>query len=443
MTDNQFLELFPEAAIKEIRERIDEHKDSHISVKEFLGKAKGFLEDEFPYVSIRGEVSNLALPRSGHCYFTLKDDEAQLRAVMFHGQRLRSGYTPKDGEEVIVYGRPTIYTPRGDLQILVDSVVPYGLGMLERAFEELKAKLQQEGLFDPEIKKPIPQFPERIFVVTSPTGAAIRDFIKTARQRLVTGEIILCPTRVQGDGADQEIIEAIDAIEKIATSRDVVVITRGGGSREDLWAYNSELLARRIFKCSIPVISAVGHEVDFTIADFVADVRAQTPTAAAQVLFPELNEYAERLAHLSLRLSKELRHKIFVHRDQLMRVSKRLKDPMARIYEKRIFIDELTFRKDRALARVLNRYQGIVRDIENSLKKAIGLIVEDKRQRFERLTASLEALSPLKVLSRGYSIVTDEYGAVVKKAADVTQGQRLLIRPYKGRIKCIVEETSS
>ena len=400
------------------------------------------LEEGFPYVNIKGEVSNLSIPGSGHCYFILKDEEAQVRAVLFQGQRARAGYTPKEGEEVIVSGRPTVYKPRGDLQIIVDRIDPYGMGMLDRAFEELKRRLHAEGLFDPALKKPLPEFPKRTFVITSPTGAAIRDFLKTARQRLVTGQIILCPTRVQGQRADSEMVEALNAIEALAQEGDVVVITRGGGSKEDLWTYNSEPLARRIAATKIPVVSAVGHEIDVTIADLVADKRAATPTAAAQTIFPERPEYRERLSHLRSRMSRNLGHLLSLYRNNLDAVLNRLKDPLTRVLEKRILVDELLYRMERCVGQAFHLRARRLKDLDSTLLRRIESILYKKGEGLKRATNRLEVLSPLRVLSRGYSVVMKEDGSVVKVSEGVSIGERLTIRPYRGKIICKVEEAS-
>ena len=412
------------------------------SVSAFLSGIGKIIEDQYPYVAVRGEVSSISIPRSGHAYFVLKDSEAQLKAVMFQGSRIRNRYFPEEGEEVVVLGRPGVYRPRGDLQIVVEKIIPYGEGLLEQQFNALKERLRKEGLFSPEKKKDVPEFPARVFLVTSPTGAAVRDFLKTAGARLVAGEIVLCPVRVQGQGADMEIIEMVDLIEGVATPEDVLVFTRGGGSREDLWTFNSEGLARRIFKCAIPTVSAIGHEIDFTILDFVADRRAQTPTAAAQLLFPERDGYRARLTHLGRRLERALSFKIIERRHFLKDLSHRLKDPTKRLHEKKIRLDELIFGLERTIHRTLEREKGRLINLDHALSATMSGRVGDLKGRLARLSAGLDALSPLKVLARGYSIVTTGDGELIRRAQRVNPGDILIIRPMSGRITCKVKEVT-
>ncbi len=434
--------LFPDGFFVEDKEDVDESGLlAPVSVSEFLNGLRDLIEEEFPYVAIRGEVSSISIPRSGHAYFILKDPDAQLKAVMFQGARNRSRFFPKEGDEIIAFGRPSLYRPRGDLQIIVDRVLPYGEGRLERLFNELKDRLDREGLFSQEAKRPIPEFPDRVFVVTSPTGAAIRDFIKTARGRLVTSDVIVCPTRVQGDGADREVIFAIDLAESMAGQNDVLVITRGGGSREDLWTFNSEALARRIYSCKVPVVSAVGHEIDFTIVDFVSDLRAPTPTAAAQALFPSREEYEEALIHLGERLTRSVSYKIMERRHAIKDLAHRLRDPKTYLYESRVTLDDLSFRLERRLTTLIAHEKECLKDLDSRLSFGVVNKLSLSKYNLKRLSSNLEALSPLKVLARGYSLVSrQEDGAIVKEASMVKVGERLVIRPAKGHIKCIAEE---
>ncbi len=442
MKENPTETFFPDDFfVKEEEELHQSPLLTPISVSEFLNGLRELIEDEFPYVAIQGEVSSISIPRSGHAYLILKDPNSQLKAVMFQGTRSRSRFFPKEGDEVIVFGRPSLYRPRGDLQIIIDRILPFGEGRLEQLFNALKEKLEREGLFSQEAKKNIPEFPERVFVITSPTGAAIKDFIKTAKGRLVTSDVILCPTLVQGDGADREIILTIDMVESIAGQKDVMVITRGGGSREDLWTFNSEPLARRIFSCRIPVVSAVGHEIDFTIADLVADLRAPTPTAAAQLLFPSKDEYRESLIHLKERLIRSVAYKIMERRHAVKDLAHRLKDPKTSLYESRVTLDEMTFKIERRITSLLTHEKEWLQELDSRLSFVMASKLSSSRFHLKRLSSSLDALSPLKVLARGYSLVfREDDGSIVKDGSMVEAGEHLIIKPAKGRIKCTAQE---
>ena len=278
-----------------------------LSVAELTARIKQVLETEFPSVWVVGEISDLARPRSGHVYLTLKDEQSQIRAVMWRGVAGRLTFEPQDGQQVLCRGDIDVYLPRGSYQLVIRQIERRGVGSLQQRLQELQKKLAAEGLFDPRHKQPLPKFPRRVAVVTSPTGAAIRDFLEVVRRRWQGVDILIVPTRVQGAGAAEEIAQAIGQINRLQPRFDVLVVTRGGGSLEDLWCFNEELVVRAIFASRIPVVSAIGHEIDVTLCDLVADLRALTPTEAAQRIVPSSDELATSLQHLHSRLQNSLR----------------------------------------------------------------------------------------------------------------------------------------
>src|SRR6266403_1471667 len=292
-----------------------------LSVTELTHRVKDLLEERFPSVWVEGEISNVRSPSSGHIYFTLKDSGAQLAVVLFRGVAVKVGFKLKDGLQVIAFGDISVYEKSGQYQLVARRLLPKGLGALQLAFEELKQRLAKEGLFDSARKKPIPALPQRIGLVTSPTGAAIRDFLNIIGRRFPNVHIIIHPVRVQGEGAAQEIADAIDEFNALHASRrlplDVLIVTRGGGSLEDLWAFNEEVVARALARSNIPTISAVGHEIDFTIADFVADLRAPTPSAAAELVVKSKDEYCALMREYEKRLIKDLRLRLSEARGRL------------------------------------------------------------------------------------------------------------------------------
>lgn len=322
-----------------------------LTVGELARKIRGKLEGDFGTVHVRGEISNLRTPSSGHHYFCLKEEGAQIRAVLFRGQARLLRFRPENGQEVVARGRVTFYEAGGDAQIVCDSLEPVGAGALALAFEQLKAKLAKEGLFDRERKKPIPYLPLRIGVVTSPTGAAIRDFLKVLHRRFPGIWVSISPSRVQGEGAAEEIARGIRRLD--GAGYDVIVVTRGGGSIEDLWAFNEEVVARAIAEAKTPVVSAVGHEVDFTIADFVADLRAPTPTAAAELLAPVESELRERIAIARARLQRAAHRVLEQRRATVRHLAIRLGDPKARLSGMRLELDGKRQRGVHALTRHL------------------------------------------------------------------------------------------
>lgn len=368
-----------------------------LTVGELTGKVKSTLERKFSEVAIKAEVSNVARPRSGHVYLSLKDDEAQVRAVLWKADAQKLPFDLEDGMAVRAWGKITVYAPRGEYQLTIRRIEPEGVGALELAFRQTVARLSAEGLFDPDRKKPLPRFPGRIVVVTSPTGAAVRDFLQVSGRRWPSAEVLIAPTLVQGPGAAEEVAAAIGLANRVAGA-DLIVVTRGGGSLEDLWAFNEEVVARAIAGSRLPVVSAIGHEVDVTVADLVADRRALTPSEAAELCVPDAFEVAQRLDRLGDRLARAGRDRIERARDRLARLG------------------------ERASA---------------ALRKAL----DDRRNALGRLAAGLEALSPLGVLARGYGITFKEDGETVRAAGDLRTGDRIVTRLASGTILSRVEGT--
>ena len=357
-------------------------------------------------ITVTGEISNFTDHRSGHLYFSLKDSDAQIKAVMFRSARSRLKFAPQEGMKVTVHGSVSLYPQGGTVQLYVNSMAPDGLGALYKAYEQLKDRLSEEGLFDDEHKVSIPRFPSRIGVITSPTGAAVRDIINVTGRRYPLAQVYLYPTLVQGDGAEADLVKALDYFEESGLV-DVIIIGRGGGSIEDLWAFNSEMLARRIYAAKTPVISAVGHETDFTICDFVADLRAPTPSAAAELAVPDLRDIILSLDNASDRIVSALRMTAQRKRERLERISDKpiFKDPALFASDRR---DEITGLGDRAD----NAIRSVIRDKSNDLRVIAGKV---------------NALSPLGVLARGYSIV-EKNGSVVFDAKSISSGDEVSLR---------------
>jgi exodeoxyribonuclease VII large subunit len=411
------------------------------------------LEGQLSLVWVQGELSNFKAHTSGHFYFSLKDDKSQIRAVMFRGFNSKLKFKPTDGLEVIIRGRVTVYEPRGEYQITVDRMEPVGAGALQKAFEQLKTQLKAEGLFEAARKKPIPAHPRHVAIVTSPTGAAIQDMINVLSRRNKMVQVTLVPTLVQGAGAAPQIIEALKSAQRLPQV-DVIIVGRGGGSIEDLWAFNDEALARAIANCPLPIISAVGHEVDFTIADFVADLRAPTPSAAAELVAKSSDEVIHRLG-MVMRVLTSAIHKIWrVEQQKLKSLSSRLVDPQRRI-------SDLQQRNDELYSRLVRQTQAHLKDkkkqvhwlmqsmvspeqkliqkraqlklLQTHLQNRLQRKFEKSRSRWERLMAVLDGLSPLRIVERGYSITTAK-DVLVKDAKQVQVGDVLDIRVMEGSL---------
>ncbi len=391
-----------------------------LSVSELTDAIKTVLEGTFPQVWVAGEISNLSRPHSGHCYFTLKDEQAQIRAVLWRSSAARVRFELVDGLEVVCRGAVDVYPPRGSYQLVVDQIHPLGLGALELALRQLQAKLAAEGLFAADRKRPLPRFPRRIAVVTSPTGAAIRDFLEVLRRRWKGVDVLVVPTRVQGEGAAQEIAAAIALAGGLRPLPDCLVVTRGGGSLEDLWCFNEEPVVRAIVAAPVPVVSAVGHEIDVTLSDLAADVRALTPSEAAELVAPAAEALRSGLSQLQARLSGALRSRVAALRAWLEALAARrvLRRPLERVYLAQQRLDELDLRLDRAIRRHLHQ----------------------ARTRAEQLDSRLQSLSPLAVLARGYSLTLDSAtGQVIRTAAQLAPGQLLETRFARGQALSRVE----
>jgi exodeoxyribonuclease VII large subunit len=397
------------------------------SVSEITRAIKGVLEDAFPSVWVAGEISNVARPSSGHLYLSLKDREAQLRAVIWRSVSLKLRFEPKDGLEVIARGRLGLYAPRGEYQLVIEELHPKGLGALELALRQLKEKLFRLGYFDPQRKKPLPRFPRRVALVTSPSGAAVRDMLEILGRRWPPVEVCVCPVRVQGDGAAEEIAAAVLRLNELHASGtlpvDVLIVGRGGGSTEDLWAFNAESVAQAMFASRIPVVSAVGHEIDLTIADLVADRRALTPSEAAELVVPHREELLDGLRGIEGQCRLLLAQRLERARERLHDLASRraFRQPLERIREQERRLDDWTER----------------------LRRAGGQRLFHWRQRLDGYAAQLETLSPLNVLGRGYSLTrTETEQAVVRRSDQVRPGERLVTLVQHGRIVSRVEEVS-
>ncbi len=391
------------------------------SVSEVTAEIRGLLEEGFASVWITGEVSNLARPSSGHVYLVLKDGQAQLRAVIWRGVALRLRFDPRDGLEVIVRGRMTVYPARGDYQLVIEELHPKGIGARELALRQLCERLFGLGYFDARRKKPLPRFPRRVALVTSPSGAAVRDMLEILGRRWPAVEVWVCPVRVQGDGAAEEIAAAIRLVNRVG-GVDVLIVGRGGGSTEDLWAFNEEIVAQAIFESRIPVVSAVGHEIDVTVADRVADRRALTPSEAAELVVPSRDELADSLQEVGKRLRVLLLNHVRQARRRWEELANRpvFRRPLDRVRELERRLDEQGERLGRAVRQQLTA----------------------TRQAVESASARLETLSPLNVLGRGYSLTrTEPAGGVVRSAEQVRPGDRLVTHVQHGRIVSRVEST--
>src|SRR5262245_29890762 len=436
-----------------------------LTVSELNSLAREALEREFPSVWVEGEISNLRRYPSGHVYFTLKDDAAQISAVLFRGAIPSLRFRAEDGLKVLARGRVSLYETRGSFQIIVDDLEPAGLGALQLAFEQLKARLHQEGLFDPARKRPLPLLPRRIGVVASPAGAALRDILKVLSRRFANLEVVLAPSRVQGEGASLEIVDAIRLLNRLG-GVDVLILARGGGSLEDLWPFNEERVARAIAASQIPVVSAVGHEVDVTIADLVADLRAPTPSAAAEMVVRSKEDLMERIAIERGRLLAAMRLKMTdasaalegagparalrALRDRMRDLALRLDDGAAgleghmktRATEARHHLAILgeRMRPGRLAARLQLRRAAAV-DLGRRLESTIASRVERARAHTAACAETLQALSPLAVLSRGYAICRlQETGAILKDSDRARPGDAVSVLLHHGSLDCEVTE---
>lgn len=391
-------------------------KNQVLSVSRLVELFRDLLEENFVEVLVEGEISNFARPASGHCYFTLKDERGQLRCAMFRSQSRLLRFTPENGLKVICRGRASVYPQRGELQLVIEGMEPSGVGELQLAFEQLKQKLSEEGLFDSARKQPLPEYPQTVGVVTSASGAAIHDILNVLRRRAVGARVLLRPVRVQGEGAAKEIAAAIDDLNREA-SCEVLIVGRGGGSLEDLWAFNEEVVARAIAASKIPLVSAVGHEVDFSIADFVADLRAPTPSAAAELVVKSREELERHCDQLTLRLGRVMQGRVELLRSRLRELARRLVSP----------VDALRFEREQ------------VESLRARLERSLQWRLRQQAERLQQLSERLDDLSPLKVLGRGYALVEQEAdGMLLRDASETKAGDRVLVRLRRGRFRACV-----
>ena len=431
------------------------------TVSELTGLLRTSIEEQFSDIWLEGELSNLRAPGSGHVYCTLKDKTSQIRAVLFRSSAVRLRFALQEGMHVIVRGRLTVYELRGEYQIVLDTVEPKGIGALQLAFEQLKERLAAEGLFDQDRKKSIPAFPRTVGVVTSLTGAAIRDILAVLRRRWPTIHVLIAPVQVQGGSAGRQIAEALNALNDLSFV-DVIIVGRGGGSWEDLWSFNEEIVVRAIAASHVPVVSAVGHEIDVTLADFVADLRAPTPSAAAEAVVPVLAEIVERLRELTVRAGQVmLRHCAF-ERQRLDAGIRRVTDVRFRLQEAAQRTDDMVDRLREMVQQLLTAGRERVHEVQRDLsglnpilaikqglatvpqfskriEGQMGVILAQHRHRVHATLAQLNTLSPLAILGRGYSILqTVPAGQILHRANDVEVGQELVAQLASGRLSCMV-----
>ena len=442
------------------------------TVQDLVGAVRTRLEREYTDVFVEGEISNLRPAESGHLYFTLKDGNAQLRVVMFRSQAKLLRFKPENGLQIIARGRVTIYDARGELQLNAEYLEPRGAGALQIAFEQLKQRLAAEGLFDASRKKPVPTLPRRIGIVTSPRAAALQDILNILRRRHHSANILIWPAQVQGEAAPSEVSAGIRFFNRAAAQErfavDVILVARGGGSIEDLAAFNDEGLARTVAASEIPVISAVGHETDFTIIDFVADLRAPTPSAAAELVIRSRQDLEERVESLRSRLSRGMRYRLVIAQKELTDLARHGAFAAMRqlIGRRQQRVDELTYRLSeiernrlRQFHRRLDFCAGRIHQYD--LRRTLGAIRRDvdlrsaavhtaarqvlalKQTRLDALTSRLESLSPLKVLERGYAVVFDEAGNAVKDSSQLTAGAKAHARFHRGSADLTVDKTHS
>ena len=428
------------------------------TVSDLTARIRDLLAKNFTDISVQGEISNCREAQSGHFYFTLKDERAQIRCVLFKQQQRGMKFRPEDGVQVTVRGSISVYESRGEYQVYVEALEPVGRGALQLAFEQLKKRLEAEGLFDAARKKPLPMLPNRIGLITSPTGAAVRDVVRILTRRFPNVHLTLYPVRVQGTGAAEEIVEALSYFHK-KRAADVILLVRGGGSLEDLWSFNEESVARAIAASSIPVISGVGHETDFTIADFVADVRASTPSAAAELVVQTRREFDKHVADLRSTLDSLIRYRLLELSRRVHELGARrgFRRPLDLLRQRRQRADDLTarvasglrarlqFSRKRFTAAQLRiasfdfrvkiaalqlRLEKRSRDLGTRAERLLRL----KRERWQRLALQLQERGPLKVLERGYAIATDAAGNVLRDAAQAAVGDNVTIQLHKGRL---------
>jgi exodeoxyribonuclease VII large subunit len=432
------------------------------SVTRLNREVRLLLERGLAVIWLEAELSNFSQPGSGHWYFTLKDQEAQIRGAMFRQRNLNVGFTPKSGQLVLVRGRVSLYEPRGDYQVILDHMEEAGVGALKREFERLKARLAAEGLFAAELKRPLPAFPRRIGVITSPSGAAVRDVLHVLKRRYPPAQVLIYPTPVQGAAAVPALIEALNLASARAEC-DVIILARGGGSLEDLWAFNDEAVARAIRACAVPVVSGIGHEIDFTIADFVADMRAPTPSGAAELVVPDRQALLNTLRRIGERLVQSGRRELRTALQRLTHLQHRLQrtDPGVRLQQSAQRLDELEQRLRKALRaqvqhqniRLSHALTALMRatpaqrvavlaarnaELRIRLRHALQRRVEASRHRLHLAQQKLDTVSPLATLARGFAVVTQVDGSVITDAGKVSVGDEIRARVARGTVRARV-----
>ncbi len=455
-------ELPPEQSVSQLEKKEPDHRI--YTVSELNSESRILLETAYSFVWVEGEISNFSNPSSGHFYFRLKDERSQIQAVMWRSSHRFMRWRPKDGMKVIVQGRITLYESSGQYQIDVAQMTPHGKGELYAAFEQLKEKLQKEGLFDSKRKRSIPMLPKKIGIVTSPTGAVIRDILNILGRRYLNLQILIFPAKVQGEDAAPTIVEGLRALNRFRDI-DVLIVARGGGSLEDLWPFNEEAVARAIVSSRIPVISAVGHETDTTIADFVADLRAPTPSAAAELVIGKKSEFVEKLANCSSKMLSSMRTRALHLRQkvQLLEQSRGLTGIPQKIHAFQQKVDDLESRLLLGLQKghqIQNRkfFQaqqklnaGQLRHLIEVKRSRVNVLIGktkailDSRasaghRELARLAGKLDSLSPLAVLERGYSIASTREGSILKESTQAVVGQQIHVRLHRGKLKCEVNE---
>lgn len=436
-----------------------------ISVTQLNRRARQLLETHMSLLWVEGEISNLACPSSGHWYFTLKDAGAQVKCAMFRNRNMSVRNPPQHGQQVLVRARVSLYEGRGDYQLIVEHLEDAGEGVLQRAFEALKAQLHQEGLFDPATKRPLPALPRHIGVITSPTGAAIRDILHVMARRFPSIPVSVFPVAVQGAEAAGQIVRALHTANQLS-SCDLLIVGRGGGSLEDLWPFNEEIVARAIYASRIPVISAVGHEVDFTIADFVADVRAPTPSAAAEIATPNGLEMLQQFYGYEALLEESMLRRLTRNQERLAALSARLQHPRQKLQAQAQHLDNLEIRLRQIMQRklqqqqhrlshvslrhealnpvkTLRQHRQQMQHLEQRLKASIRQKLEQARHALGKNAALLDSVSPLSILQRGYSVTRDENGKVLRSSEAVQAGDRMTTHLAKGVIYSTVSGTDS
>lgn len=432
------------------------------TVSQLNQRAKQLLEITFNSVKVEGEISNLSRPSSGHWYFTLKDKGAQVRCAMFRSRTAQLKFQPKEGDQIVVRGKVSLYENRGDYQLIVDAMKPAGEGQLQQAFIQLKQKLGAEGLFNPEHKQVLPTHIQRIAVITSPTGAAIHDILTVLKRRFPAIEVDIYPVQVQGSDAARQIIWSINQANADARA-DIIIAGRGGGSIEDLWCFNDENLARTIFHSRLPVVSAVGHEVDFTISDFVADARAPTPSAAAEMLSPDQQEYWQRLTSLTSQLKKSMQQKLQNKQWQLHSAQRGLQHPGDKLAQYAQTLDMLELRMQQSQrnrlstlqkrltssqqklqqlspSNTLQKFEAQLGYLQQRLNNSIKQAISNKKERLQQHASLLNAVSPLQTLSRGYAILQTDSKAVIRDSHDVKKGDSVSARIGHGTLELKIEK---